>query len=51
LRRRRVDVKAFMERFFAEAINQRDIFLLDEFCALDYKWHGAENSEALGEAT
>jgi steroid delta-isomerase-like uncharacterized protein len=45
-----VDVKAFMERFFAEAINKRDISRLDEFCAPDYKWHGADNSEALGEA-
>jgi steroid delta-isomerase-like uncharacterized protein len=44
-----VDVKAFMERFFAEAINGRDVSRLAEFCAADYKWHGAENSEALGE--
>jgi len=45
-----MDVKAFMERFFDEAINAGDISRLDEFCAHDYKWHGAENSEALGEA-
>jgi steroid delta-isomerase-like uncharacterized protein len=45
-----VDVKRFMERFFDEAINRGDISRLDEFCAPDYKWHGAENSEALGEA-
>ena len=45
-----MDVRAFMERFFAEAINKQDVSRLDEFCAPDYKWHGAENSEALGEA-
>jgi len=38
-----------MERFFAEAINRRDLSRLREFCAPDYKWHGAENSQALGE--
>ena len=45
-----MDVKAFMERFFDEAINAGDISRLDEFCAHDYKWHGADNSEVLGEA-
>jgi steroid delta-isomerase-like uncharacterized protein len=45
-----MDVQAFMERFFAEAINERDVSRLDEFCAHDYKWHGEDNSEALGEA-
>jgi steroid delta-isomerase-like uncharacterized protein len=45
-----MDVRAFMERFFTEAINQQDVSRLGEFCAADYKWHGAENSEALGEA-
>ena len=45
-----MDVRAFMERFFTEAINKQDVSRLDEFCAPDYKWHGADNSEALGEA-
>ena len=45
-----MDTKEFMERFFAEAINKHDVSLLPEFCAHDYKWHGEENSEALGEA-
>lgn len=45
-----MDVKAFMERFFADAINRRDVSRLDAFCAHDYKWHGSDNSEALGEA-
>ena len=45
-----MDVKAFMERFFAEAINTHDLSRLPEFCAPDYKWHGSDNSEALGEA-
>lgn len=45
-----MNVKAFMERFFAETINKRDVSRLDEFCAPDYKWHGQDNSEALGEA-
>jgi steroid delta-isomerase-like uncharacterized protein len=45
-----MDVKNFMERFFHEAINTRDISRLDEFCAPDYKWHGTDNSEALGDA-
>lgn len=45
-----MDIRDFMERFFAEAINERDISRLDEFCAPDYKWHGTDNSEALGEA-
>ena len=45
-----MDVRDFMERFFTEAINERDVSRLDEYCAPDYKWHGADNSEALGEA-
>ncbi len=45
-----VDVRDFMERFFAEAINTHDISRLDEFCAPDYRWHGTDNSEALGDA-
>ena len=45
-----MDVRAFMERFFNEAINEQDVSGLDEYCAPDYKWHGADNSEALGEA-
>jgi steroid delta-isomerase-like uncharacterized protein len=45
-----MDVRAFMERFFNEAINKQDTSGLDEFCAPDYKWHGEDNSEALGEA-
>lgn len=46
----KVEVKSFLERFFDEAINTRDVSRLDEFCSPDYKWHGEENSEALGEA-
>jgi steroid delta-isomerase-like uncharacterized protein len=45
-----MDIDAFMNRFFAEAINTHDLSRLPEFCASDYKWHGEENSEALGEA-
>jgi steroid delta-isomerase-like uncharacterized protein len=45
-----MDVRAFIERFFAEAINGHAIDRLDEFCAHDYKWHGTDNSEALGDA-
>ena len=45
-----MDVRAFMERFFAEAINGHAIDRLGEFCAHDYKWHGTDNSEALGDA-
>jgi steroid delta-isomerase-like uncharacterized protein len=45
-----MDVKAFMERFFAEAINTGDISRLGDFCAPDYKWHGTDNSGALGDA-
>lgn len=45
-----MDVRAFMERFFNEAINEQDVSRLDEFCAPDYKWHGTDNSEALGDA-
>ena len=45
-----MDVRAFMERFFNEAINKQDVSRLDEFCAPDYKWHGEDNSEALGDA-
>ena len=44
------EVRDFMVRFFEEAINTHDTSRLGEFCAHDYKWHGTDNSEELGEA-
>ena len=39
----KTELEQIVRSFFGEAINNRDVDLLDKYCSEDYMWHAAEH--------